>query len=145
MKNYIGGARQRGRGRARPEPPQAAQGGSAASPQAAQGGSAASPQAAQGGSAASPRCTFVLRSKTKDARPSRRFRRGGCGGAATAAEPRRGEQQVGKGGVWYTSGNLKAAGCAACKACEKFCNFPLGILLLLRCLTWLQRCQIQYS
>ena len=56
MKNYIGEARQSGggRGRARPEPP----------------------QAAQGGSAAKPRCTFVSLRETKDARPPRRFRRG---------------------------------------------------------------------
>ena len=43
-----------GRGRARPEPP----------------------QAALGGSAAKPRCTFVSLRETKDARPPRRFRRG---------------------------------------------------------------------
>ena len=56
MKNYVGGDRQGGggRGRACPEPP----------------------QAAQGGSAAKPRCTFVSLRETKDARPPRRFRRG---------------------------------------------------------------------
>ena len=48
MKNYVGGDRQSGggRGRACPEPP----------------------QAAQGGSAAKPRCTFVSLRETKRAR-----------------------------------------------------------------------------
>ena len=56
IKNYVGGDRQSGggRGRACPEPP----------------------QAAQSGSAAKPRCTFVSLRETKDARPPRRFRWG---------------------------------------------------------------------